>query len=262
MKKFGVKLWSKDFIKNPDFVKQSIKAVDDGYFDYIELFAIPNSYDETSETIKEVLGDRKVIIHAPHSVFGLDTGDKDSYEENCHKFADSQRFADLLNSDIIILHSGMGEGEKYLNETIRQFNMINDRRIAVENLPQHCTSTGKILHGTSPEQVKRIIVETGCKFCLDISHAICASNYFKRDAFKDLVAYNQLNPVMYHLSDADMNSDVDAHMHYGEGNYDLACIVNDYISNDTFITMETGHGVPTSIEPWVKDITYIRNLVR
>ncbi len=262
MKNFGLKLWSNDFIKNKAFADDCVELLKDGVFDYIELFALPNSFAATKSVIKEKLSGHKVIIHAPHSGFGVDTGDKSRFLQNCQDIKSSQEFADLLNSDIIILHSGGNSGEQYLAETIHQFNRINDSRIAVENLPAYCSSTQIILHGTSPAEIKRIIAETGCKFCLDFSHAICASNSFNRDVWADLEAYKNLNPCMYHICDGDISSTEDKHLHFGTGNYDLSRIVNDYISADSYTSMETGFGIPTSITPWVDDIAYLRGLVK
>ena len=77
MRKFGVKLWSKDFAKNPEFTAQSIAAVKEGCFDYVELFVIPETYEEYHQQAASELKGIKTIIHAAHSVFGLDTGNKD-----------------------------------------------------------------------------------------------------------------------------------------------------------------------------------------
>lgn len=260
MRKFGIKVWSKDVVGNPAFFKACVEAVRDNKFGYIELFALPGSYEETKQSLKAEIGTLPVIIHAPHSKFGLDTGNAEAYESNCRKLKDSQQFADLFNADIIILHTGNGEGDAYLDETIRQFKLINDSRIAVENLPYLCTATYKNLHGTSPEQIKRVKSETGCKFCLDFSHAVCASNHYQRDVFADLAAYAALKPDMYHLCDGQFDEVLDKHMHFGDGNYDLGRLIRDYTSEDGLITMETGYGTPTGIEPWLSDIAYIRKL--
>ncbi len=262
MRKLGLKLWSKDFIKNPEFSRQGIKAVKEGLFGYLELFALPGSFADTKQIISEQLHGLPVVIHAPHSGFYVDTGSAELFEENCRKLKDSQLFADALNAKIIILHAGMEEGDKYVEETIRQFNLINDQRLTVENLPKICSSTQRILHGTSPEQIKRIKKETGCKFCLDFSHAICAANSYGRNIWDDLEAYCALSPDMYHLCDGNWNSDVDAHLHYGEGNYDLAALLRRCTKENAMITMETGHGIPESIDPWLKDRDYLLNLLK
>lgn len=262
MRKLGLKLWSKDFIKNPEFSRQGIKAVKDGLFGYLELFALSGSFADAGQMVKEQLRGLPVIIHAPHSCFGVDTGEPELFEENCRKIKDSQLFADVLNAEIIILHAGMEEGEKHIAETVRQFNLIKDKRLAVENLPKVCSSTRRILHGTSPEQIKRIKTETGCKFCLDFSHAICAANSYGRDIWTDLDAYCALSPDMYHLCDGDWKSDVDAHLHYGEGNYDLTALLTRCTKENSLITMETGHGIPDNIEPWLKDRAYLLKLLK
>lgn len=180
MKNFGIKLWSKDIIKNFDFAKESIEAVKKGYFDYIELFALPDSYADTCNEWKNLIGDLNVIIHSPHNLFGVDTGNKDELNNNLRKLKSSQEFADLFDSEIIILHTGMKSETKYLEESIRQFNIINDKRIAVENMPCYCSVLKNLLHGTTPEEIKYFISETKSKFCLDFSHAICANLNLKR----------------------------------------------------------------------------------
>ncbi len=262
MRKFGVKLWSRDFAKNPEFARQSVAKVKEGFFDYIELFVPPHTYDDFYVQVAEEFKGVETIIHAPHAVFGMDTGDKSRYAQNCKDLLASQQYADLLKSEIIILHPGFNEGEKYLAETIRQFQKINDKRLAVENLPSYCSSTGRELHGTSPKQIQKIIAETGCQFCLDFSHAICAANVHGRDVWADLEAYQVLNPVMYHMCDGDFATDKDEHRHYGEGNYPLADLLNNYTKEDTFITMETGHGIPTDIQPWLEDIKYLKGFLK
>lgn len=262
MKKFGVKLWSKDFVKNLEFAKECIANLEKGLFDYVELFALPNSFQETKEFVKEHLQGKKVVIHAPHSVFGLDTGNPERLEQNLADLKSSQEFADMLDAKIIILHTGYNEGEKFVDESVRQFKRINDSRIAVENLPSYCTATGKLLHGTSPLEIKKVIDGSGCQFCFDFAHAICAANAYGRDIWKDLSGYAALNPAMYHLSDGHFDSDKDEHLHYGEGDYDLKRLVKEFTSENAIITMETGYGVPTGAEPWVKDINYIRTLIK
>lgn len=262
MRKFGVKLWSKDFAKNPTFATQSVQAVKDGYFDYIELFVPPATYDDFHERIANEFRGLKVIIHAPHSAFDMDTGNPEMFAQNREKLKASQQYADLLGAEIIILHAGFNEGEQYVEESARQFRAFKEPRLAVENLPYFCSTTQKFLHGTSPKEVRQIMEISGCHFCLDFSHALCAANSYNRDKFEDLRAYQALNPVMYHMCDGDWESDNDEHRHYGEGNYPLSELLNEYTNPNTFITMETGHGVPTSIQPWIKDITYLRALLK
>ena len=239
MPRYGIKVWSKDVLKNPDFFNKAAEAVKNGTFGYIELFAIPDSFNETQSLIAPAIKGLPVVIHAPHSCFGLDTGNPELETSNQKKFEDSRRFADLLNAEIIILHAGAGASEACLSETIRQFRNIGDSRIAVENLPLICSSTHVRLHGNIPAEIQRIITETGCKFCLDFSHAVCAANSTNADVWQTLNAFAALNPSMYHLCDGNINGTDDEHLHYGEGNYDLKRLVTEYVEPNALVTMET-----------------------
>lgn len=262
MRQFGLKLWSKDFIKNKEFAKNAEVALKEGLFDYLELFAQPSSFEETKEAVKSAFLGTKVVIHAPHSVQKLDIANPQELENNRLRLKDSQLFADLLGAEIIILHPGLLRGEQYLAESIRQFLIFNDKRLTVENLPAYCSSTRHDLHGVLPEEIKRFIEETGAPFCLDFSHATCGANYYHRNLYEVLTEFKNLKPAMYHLCDGDVASTEDSHWHFGEGNYDLKRLVKDFTTENALITMETGHGIPVDIEPWLKDIHYIRELIK
>lgn len=260
MRNFGLKVYSIDFIKNISFTKDAEKALKEGKFGYMELFALPDSFDKTWRNVENFKG-IKTIIHAPHARFDLNPSEPDLFEENQHKLYDSQRFADMLDAEMIILHPGFGHDDAGFNENIRQFKAFNEPRLAVENLPLICSSTHRKLQGVTPDEIKRFIDEVGCKFCLDFSHAICGANSFKRDVYEVLDEFKALTPAMYHLCDGGMADIDDAHLHYGEGNYDLKRLVNDYTSDNALITMETGHGIPSSVQPWLDDLTYIQHLI-
>lgn len=261
MRKFGLKLWSKDFIKNKEFVKSAENALKDGKFDYLELFALPCSFEETKEAVRESFSGVKTVIHAPHAIQQLDIAKKEEFFNNQKRLEDSRKFADLLGAEIIILHPGCGRGEALLDESIRQFKAMGDERLAVENLPWYCSQTKRELHGIEPWEIKRFIDEAGAKFCLDFSHAICGANSCKRDIYEVLGEFKALNPAMYHLCDGDVASTNDSHLHFGEGNYDLKRLVLEYTVEDGLITMETGHGIPQDVKPWLEDIAYIHGVI-
>ena len=137
--------------------------------------------------------------------------------------------------------------------------MINDKRIAVENLPAYCSATLHHLHGRTPEELKLIIAETGYKFCLDFSHGICASNSLKIDKYKALEDFSKLNPAVYHICDGYFDGVNDEHFHLGKGDYPLKELVEKYSSPNGMLTMETG-GYPIGTEPWINDVTFLKNL--
>ena len=116
------------------------------------------------------------------------------------------------------------------------------------------------LHGNTPAEIQRIITETGCKFCLDFSHAVCAANSTNADVRQTLNAFAALNPSMYHLCDGNINGTDDEHLHYGEGNYDLKRLLTEYVEPNALVTMETGHEIPQNITPWLEDLRFLQNL--
>ncbi len=259
MRKFGVKLFTNNFINQPQLAEECVKLIENGTFDFLELMALPNSYNDTKDKIFPLAKGLRVVIHAPHQGQGMNTCDKDAYTNNRRLLDSAQRFADLLNSEIIILHVGEGNPQSGIDETISQFNLIADERIAVENLPSYCPVDKMYFQGTSPDDIARIKAETGCKFCYDFCHGICASNSFGRDKIADIKAYAALQPDMYHLCDSDWQGTDDMHGHYGEGNYDLANLLS-FTSDNAIITMETGHSLPVDMSPWIQDVDYLRSL--
>lgn len=260
MRKLGVKLWSKDFISNPLFALETEKALKEGKFGYLELFALPDTYDVVKEKAKPFKG-MLTVIHAPHVRQDFDTSNPDRVAENQRIFADSKKFADLLDAKLIVTHPGERYGKDDLNENIRQFKLLNDKRIAVENLPYTCSSTHKDLMGATVEEIKTIIDEVKCQFCLDFSHAICSANHLRLNIYKMLADFRALHPQMYHLCDGDDKTEIDAHLHYGEGNYDLRRLLNEFTDEDSLITMETGKGLPNGVKPWLDDAAFLSKLV-
>ena len=74
MPRYGIKVWSKDVLKTPDFLNEAAEAVKNGTIGYIELFAIPASFYDNQSLIALAIKGLPVVIHAPQSCFGLDTG--------------------------------------------------------------------------------------------------------------------------------------------------------------------------------------------
>lgn len=260
MRNLGIKIWTRDVVKNINFFNQAVKAAKEGKFDYIELFVFPNSYEASCTTIEKEMKGIKTIIHNSHSAYGFDAGDKDAFENNLHDINDSKKFADMLGAEIIIVHAGCGNTPENIEETIRQFKLFGDKRIAVENMAYLCNESRKIQHGVFPEQIKQIKEQAGCKFCLDFSHATCAANYYQRNPLEEIKKYQELKPDMYHICDGFSDEIYDKHKHFGTGNYDLAFLVNQIIADNAYVTMETGEKPPVDIQPWLDDRDYFRAL--
>lgn len=259
MKKFGFKLFSTNLITAPALIKECADFAATKQNMFIELMVVPTSSKEDFNTIKAQLGNLEVRIHAPHKALGFDTGSKEFESQNKKLFALTQYAADIFDAKTIVVHAGCGHGKQYIEETVRQFNVLNDKRIVVENL--HYAINGVPRHGNTPQEISYIMRETGCGFCFDFSHAICAALSLKLDIQTQLKNFYALKPKVYHLCDGDLSVAEDSHMHFGEGNYTLAQFLSEYTDNDAYITMETGKGILQHNDLWIKDYQYLTSLL-
>ena len=114
--------------------------------------------------------------------------------------------------------------------------------------------------GATPLEIKPFIEELKCQFCFDFSHAVCSANSLNRDVYEVLTEFKALKPAMYHLCDGDEHNTIDAHLHYGEGNYDLRRMLTKFTDKNAIITMETGKGLPVNVQPWLDDAAYLARL--
>lgn len=259
-RRFGIKIFNINLKSAPVFVHQAIESVHQGIFDFLEMQVLPDTFDDTQKELKSLIGELPVVIHAPHTEQGMDMGDKDRACDNYAKLRDSQKMADLFHSEVIVLHAGTQNKQENIDETCRQFNQINDSRIAVENVPCYSNNSRQELHGSSPEQIQYIMLETGCLFCFDFAHAVCSANQCHRSIEEEMHAYSALKPVHFHLCDGDIAETEDTHLHLGKGSYPLAKFIHDFIPDKARVTLETGDGIPLDIQPWLKDLALARRL--
>ncbi len=257
MRKLGFKLFSTNLQTAPALVKECAEFVATKKDMFMELMVIPDSSDDDFMKIKRQLGDVEVRIHAPYTNF--DTGNKEAETQNRKLIAISQKIADIFNSKTIVVHGGYGHGQKYIEETARQFKGFNDKRIVIENIPYY-GSEGEALHGNTAAAIAYIMDKSGCGFCFDFSHAICAALSLNMDIQTQLKSLFELKPTVYHLCDGDINKADDLHLHLGDGNYPLKNFLRNYTDENAYITLETGHGVEQHIDLRIKDYEYIKSL--
>ncbi|EKE02079.1 MAG: AP endonuclease [uncultured bacterium] len=249
LKIFGLKLWS----INENYVEQAKKLYDNGVYDYIELYSVPNSYNRFAKIWKSL--EIPYIIHAPHFMSGLKLSKREFFENNMILAEEAKRYADLLNAKFIIFHPGI-DGD--IDESIHQLNKIDDNRILVENKPYYAVKEKLVCNGNSPEEIKHIMENTGVGFCLDIGHAICAANTRKIEPMNYIKDFLKLNPNMYHLTDGQYESEKDRHDHFGKGNYDIKSILG-IIPEPATITIETYKDYQDSLDDFKEDIMFLRN---
>ncbi len=259
MRKFGFKLYSTNLYDAPKLIKECAEFASSVSDSFIELMVVPSSTIADLRKIKEQMSDIEVRIHAPHDSMGFDPGNKELEQRNQSLVALAQTAADLFNSKTIVVHAGLGHGQLYIDETVRQFKLFNDARIVVENLP-HLDYGTVPMHGCTPEDISYIMQESGCGFCLDFSHAICAAYTLNVNIDEHLKKFFNLNPTVYHMCDGDVTQANDLHLHFREGNYPLPHFLNDFTNKDAYITMETNMNIEQSSDLRIQDYFYLKSI--
>ncbi|MCX7821163.1 MAG: hypothetical protein N2258_05745 [Brevinematales bacterium] len=251
MYRIGLKLWS----TNENYIEEAIKLYEENYYDYIELYAVPDSYDRFAKIWLALKA--PFVIHAPHFGSGLNFSIKEQYEVNKKYAFESFKFADLLKSDKIIFHPGVN-GK--IEETIRQINSIKDERMIIENKPYLGNGENLFSIGSTPEEIKYILETTGLSFCLDFGHAICAANAHKREVYSFIKEFLNFSPTIYHLTDGDFSGVYDSHLHYGEGSFPLKKLLS-FVPDGKMITNESVKKYPDKLDDFKNDVLYLKKLI-
>lgn len=247
MQQIGLKLWS----TNHHYFEEAKRLWDAGFYDFIELTAVTDSYESHASLWKTL--DIPYVIHGPTYAQGLSLAHRDKEVENRERIEEVQRFADLLNASIIILHPGV-EGD--LKETARQLNLIGDSRVAIENKPYVVTGD-LVCNGYLPEHLLYLKEKCGVKTCFDVGHALCAANSLKREPDPFIHQFLELGPEIYHLMDGIREGVYDVHLNLGRGEFDLEKIISLY-PDECLITLETEKKSCDDLICFEEDVNYFR----
>lgn len=254
MYKRGLKLWS---INTDYYYDEAIRLYNDGIFDYIELYVVPESV-ETLEKWKKLLP-IPFIIHNSHFAQGFNLAKNEKAERNREIYEQTKLFADELNAKYIIFHGGI-DGD--IKETAKQLASFNEPRALIENKPFVALPNkmgGNYCRGYNVDEIKQVMDTANCGFCLDFGHAICAGNSLAKDVYEYCEEFLQLNPKMYHLTDLeDITSPYDTHLHLGMGELNFNQIF-DMIERDRCITFETVKNSKTDLNDFVEDMKWLKN---
>lgn len=247
--KYGLKLWS----ININYIANALRLYEKGIFNYIELFIVPDSFDRYYSFWAEL--NIPYVLHAPHYDKGVNLSIRESLTTNLSRADETFKYADGLNSDIIIFHPGIdGTAE----ETVYQLNHIKDSRIVVENKPYYGYND-VICVGSSPEEIELIMNNTGVGCCLDIGHAICSANARGIDPLDFLHEFVKLKPKIYHLTDGIYQGVYDRHDHFGDGNYNIKDVLS-FLPGGALVTVETDKDSLENLNDYEKDIAYLQSI--
>ena len=227
---FGLKLGS----VNLSYTNDIADLFDRGVFSYIELFAVPRSYESSIEYWRQFR--IPFVIHAPHSMAGMNLSLKAAREKNLPLLEETFRFAEDLRAEHIVFHAGVdGTAE----EAAFQLKPFVDLRCLIENKPKKGLN-GEHCVGVEQSELNGIMAELGCGFCLDFGHAICAANSLKREPFEFIDELLKLKPALFHLTDGDFSGELDSHEHYGHGSYPMERLFA-LLPPDAMVTNEAKH---------------------
>lgn len=252
MRKFGLKLWS---VNTDTYLREAVKLYARGAFDYIEVYFVPGS-DATARDWKAT--GIPSIVHGPHLGHGVSLATPELRESNLRAFRAAARFADALSAPTIIAHGGAFGSP---TEVVRQMKEIGDPRLVIENNPfLHADRSGRKLAVSTPQEVREVLEGgPGVRFCLDFGHAVSSANAHGLDWREFLESFLSLGPALYHLSDIGIGSDVDQHLHFGEGSFPIADVLP-RLPDNAMISIETRHDFRENLDDFVRDAETLRKI--
>jgi deoxyribonuclease-4 len=250
--KTGLKLYSTD----TNLIQDAGKLYEKDFFHFIELYIIPGSFKETIDQWKRL--NCQFLIHAPHSFHDVNFAQAEKWHTNQLNFIEAQKFADSLSSGIIIVHGG---NNGYFDEALRQFALLDESRIALENKPKTGLDDEECV-GFSPEEFQKAF-DSGVikRMVLDFGHAVCAANSLQTDPLNLIKDFIKFEPMVFHLSDGDASSEKDTHFNLGKGSMDIRGFLS-MIPEGGLMTLETPRNASTGLEDFVKDVRYLRGLYK
>ena len=252
MYQIGLKLWS----TNTDYyLHEAERLYAEGVFSYIELYVVPGTLEWLSAWKKLNI---PFIIHNAHFMQHFNLADRQCAASNRKIYEETRRFADALDAPWIIFHGGTNGT---IQETARQLASFREPRALIENKPCRALPNrigGNFCRGYDITELKTVMNASGCGFCLDFGHAVCAANSLHREPYSYIEELMTLNPVMYHLTDVDdMTSEYDSHPHLGQGELSLGRIFS-LISGKAVITVETQKNSRESLNDFSADSSMVK----
>lgn len=260
MLKLGLKLWS---VNTDAYLREARRLYAEGVFDYLELYVVPGS-QETLPIWGKLRNDLNLtfVIHAPHSLHGVNLADAANSAANAKAFDEVKRFADMLGAGKIIVHGGFcpedGDPSAALAQLIAQLKPLADERFLIENKPYlPINNLPRRLVGSTPDEIRSVIAAVKCGFCLDIGHAVASANAHAADWRAWLADFLSLRPAMFHLSDIHVDSKIDQHLHFGTGTLPLAEVVS-MLPRDANVSIETKRDSADNLNDFAKDAECLR----
>lgn len=256
----GLKLWS---VNTDAYLREARRLYAEGAFDYLELYVVPGSQEKLPywEMLRKDLN-LPFVIHAPHSLHGVNLADAANSAANAKAFDEVKRFADMLGAGKIIVHGGWCPEDDdpaiAIAQLIAQLKTLADERFLIENKPYlPINNLPRMLVGSTPDEIRSVLAAVKCGFCLDIGHAVASANAHDADWRAWLADFLSLRPAMFHLSDIHVDSKIDQHLHFGTGTLPLAEVVS-MLPRDANVSIETKRDSADNLNDFAKDAECLR----
>ena len=217
------------------------------FYDFIQVLPAPGIAIEKIERLKEI--DTEFVVNIPYYDHGVDLSvDKPENEGGLYI---ARKSADILKAKYIILHAGKDGTVGALEANLGMYGC--DKRYIVEN-----TVNGQVL--ATAEEIRGFCDKWGIESCFDFGHAIARRNK-SGQGFPNgyLICCNDfldvLNPKVIHFYDTYTTSEVEGHLHFGEGNLDIPAML-EIMPKDIPVLLE----VPalTNYEKLKRDVELVR----
>ena len=212
MIKYWLKLWS----INTNLFEESIKSIQNWYFDFIELYIVPEDFkQEQFEIFKD--NNIKISFHLPHSAHLFNPIDSNNNSEEIWEII--KPYIDFLDPFKIVLHPEIWNDVNILKKRLKYFNNDN---IIIENMPKKSSIDKNItFYWYNLDQIKKI-KEFSPNFCFDFAKAKSSalSQWLNIIDFSNNLI-NLINPNYFHISGFLKNTEVDEHFDLWEWDKEL-----------------------------------------
>lgn len=238
-------------------IKEARRLWADRIYDFIEIY-IPLDANPV-DAARWDWYDGLLALHAPHSTGGFNFARPEMMETNRRGWLLVDAVRKNLRPAMVIFHPGV---DGTVDETVRQAAMLAaecpdlHRIMLIENKPKVGLG-GEDCLGASPEEMRRLLAETGCGFCLDARHAFAYAAWAEQGWRNVLGDFLALSPRLWHAADGFVPEVTDSHRHFGDGDMPWREIARHWRA-DTPVTIECGKDPASRLADFLQDLAALR----